>query len=53
MSEHKLPTQCACVSKHSIATGINVSFPQKWTSGDVQLVFPGNTKLEIMLLRKK
>jgi hypothetical protein len=29
------------------------SIPQKWTSCDVQLVFPGNTKLEIMLLRTK
>jgi len=34
--------------------------PQKWTSGEAQLVFPGKTKLEIMnikleimLLRKK
>jgi hypothetical protein len=26
---------------------------QKWASGDAQLVFPGKTKLEIMLLRKK
>jgi hypothetical protein len=25
----------------------------KWTSGDAQLVFPGKTNLEIMLLRKK
>jgi hypothetical protein len=29
------------------------SIPQKWTSGDAQLVFPQKTKLDIMLLRKK
>ena len=26
--------------------------PQKWTSGNAQLVFRGKKKLEIMLLRK-
>jgi hypothetical protein len=31
---------------------IQGNFPQKWTSGDAQLVFPEKTKLEMMLLRK-